>query len=194
MDRDKPWNPNGITGVRKFLERVWRLCLDENNQYLGKKEEISDSLNRLAHKTTQKVGQDIENLDFNTAISALMILVNEIYKEGSHSDDLLKRLVLMLAPFAPHLCEEIWSQMGKKDFVSLAPWPVFDSSLITDETVPIAVQVVGKKRGLIDVTKDTTQEEAMAMALRIDAVKNAIGDASLKKVIYVSGKILNIII
>lgn len=194
MDRDKPWNPNGITGVRKFLERVWRLCLDENNNYLGKDEPISDSLNRLAHKTTQKVGEDIENLNFNTAISSLMILVNEIYKEGSHADSLLRKLVLLLAPFAPHMCEEIWSAMGEKQFVSLSPWPEFDSSLLTDASLPIAVQVAGKKRGLIEVSKETTQEEALAMALRIDAVKNAIGDASLKKVIYVSGKILNIII
>lgn len=194
MDRDKPWNPNGITGVRKFLERVWRLCLDENNQYLGTKDGVSESLSRLAHKTTQKVGEDIENLSFNTAISSLMILVNEIYKEGTHADEILKKVILLLAPFAPHMCEEIWNHMGEKEFVSLSPWPTYDPALLTDDSVPIAVQVAGKKRGLIEVSKDTTQGEALAMALRIDAVKNAIAGASLKKVIYVSGKILNIII
>ncbi|MCJ8277620.1 MAG: leucine--tRNA ligase, partial [Bdellovibrionales bacterium] len=121
MDRDKPWNPNGINGVKKFLDRVWRLCVDENSNYLGKDEKHSDNLEKLVHKTSHKVGTDIENLDFNTAISALMILVNEIYKEGTQSKELLEKLILLLAPFAPHMCEEVWSIMDKEGFVSLSP-------------------------------------------------------------------------
>lgn len=193
MDRDKPWNPNGINGVRKFLERVWRLCVDEEGRFLGDDTAPAENLNKLIHKTTEKVGKDIENMDFNTAISALMILVNELYKENSHSTEALKKLTLMLAPFAPHMCEEIWSVMGERGFVSLAPWPQFDETLIDEDTVSIAVQVNGKKRGLINVSKETSQDEAMAFAQDIEAVKNAIGDANIRKVIYVSGKILNII-
>lgn len=193
MDRDKPWNPNGINGVRKFLERVWRLCLDEDGRFLGDDSKPSESLNKLLHKTTQKVGQDIENMDFNTAISALMILVNEMYKEGSKSSEALEKLILLLTPFAPHMCEEIWSQMNKEGFASLTAWPLFDANLIGDDTVSIAVQVNGKKRGLIDVSKETSQEDAMTAAQEIEAVKNAIGDANIRKVIYVNGKILNII-
>ena len=193
MDRDKPWNPNGINGVRKFLERVWRLCMDEQGNFLGQDEKPSENLNKILHKTTQKVGADIENLDFNTAISALMILVNEMYKEDSHSNEALEKLVLLLAPFAPHMCEEIWSSMGKEGFVSLAPWPSFDEKLIEEDSVSIAVQVNGKKRGVIDVTGDTDQDQALSSAQEIEAVKNAIGDATVRKVIYVPGKILNII-
>ena len=193
MDRDKPWNPNGINGVRKFLERVWRLCVGENGEFLGDDSKPSDKLNKLIHKTTEKVGKDIENLDFNTAISALMILVNEIYKEKTQSTEVLKKLVLMLAPFAPHLCEEVWSVMGEKGFVSLSAWPEFDEALIGEDTVSIAVQVNGKKRGVIEVAQETAQDEAMAMANEIEAVKNAIGEAQIRKVIYVAGKILNII-
>lgn len=193
MDRDKPWNPNGINGVRKFLERVWRLCVDENGKYLGEESAPSENLNKLIHKTTEKVGKDIENMDFNTAISALMILVNELYKENSHSNEALEKLVLLLTPFAPHMCEEIWSAMGKEGFASLASWPEFDAKMIGEDTVSIAVQVNGKKRGLIDVAKDTSQDDAMAMANEIDAVKNAIGDATIRKIIYVPGKILNVI-
>ncbi|MEM7645714.1 MAG: class I tRNA ligase family protein, partial [Pseudomonadota bacterium] len=193
MDRDKPWNPNGINGVKKFLDRVWRACLDESNQFIGDDSKPSENLNRLVHKTVDKVGTDIENMDFNTAISALMILVNDIYKENCRSREVLEKLVLMLAPFAPHMCEEIWSQMSHQSFVSLAPWPSFDESLLGEDKISIAVQVNGKKRGLIDVDESTDQEGAMAMAQEIEAVKNAIGDANVRKVIYVNGKILNII-
>jgi len=193
MDRDKPWNPNGINGVRKFLERVWRLCISEDGKYLGDNSKPSENLNKLLHKTTEKVGKDIENLDFNTAISALMILVNELYKENSHSSEALEKLTKLLAPFAPHLCEEIWSAMNQEGFVSLSNWPEFDEALIGEDTVSIAVQVNGKKRGVIEVSKETSQDDAMAMAQEIDAVKNAIGEATIRKVIYVAGKILNVI-
>ncbi len=193
MDRDKPWNPNGINGVRKFLERVWRLCVSEDGEYLGEDSTPSEALNKLLHKTIEKVGRDIENLDFNTAISALMILVNEMYKENSHSNQALEILIQLLTPFAPHLSEEIWSTMGKEGFVSLAPWPSYDEKLIGEDSVSIAVQVNGKKRGVIEVSKETEQDQAMEMAQEIEAVKNAIGDATIRKIIYVPGKILNVI-
>ncbi len=193
MDRDKPWNPNGINGVRKFLDRVWRLCLDDSGKFLGDDSQPSEALNKVIHKTIEKVGKDIENLDFNTAISALMILVNEIYKEKCQSRQAMHTLILLLAPFAPHLSEEIWAAMGEKGFVSLAPWPEFDPRLTREDSVAIAVQVNGKKRGVIDVSKETSQDEAMAQAQQIEAVKNAIGDATIHKVIYVPSKILNVI-
>ena len=153
MDRDKPWSPNGLNGVRKFLERVWRLCVDSEGNFLGNDSKVSKNLNRLIHKVVKKVGEDIENLHFNTAISALMVLVNEMYKEGCHSSDSLKKLVLLLAPFAPHLCEEIWSIAGEKSFVSLSSWPEYEESYIQEETLSLAVQVNGRKRGLLKLQK-----------------------------------------
>ena len=193
MDRDKPWNPNGINGVKKFLDRVWRLCINDEGQFLGTDEKHSENIEKLLHKTTQKVGDDIENLGFNTAISALMILVNEFYKEGTTSKVALEKLILLLTPFAPHMCEEIWSIMGKEGFVSLAPWPEVDKKYLTEDSVSIAVQVNGKKRGLIEVSKDTTQDQAMDTAQAIDTVKNALDEKDIKKIIYVPAKILNII-
>ena len=193
MDRDKPWNPNGINGVRKFLDRVWRLCVNEDGTFTGNNSLPSDELNKLIHKTTAKVETDIENLDFNTAISSLMILVNELYKEKCQSQQALEKLVLLLAPFAPHLCEEIWATTGNEGFASLAPWPQFDPSLIVDDSMTIAVQVNGKKRGTIETGMDTTQDQAVDLAKQITAVENAIGDATIRKIIYVPGKILNII-
>ena len=193
MDRDKPWNPNGLNGIRKFLERVWRLCVESENKFLGDNSKVSKNLNRLIHKTVKKVGEDIENLHFNTAISALMVLVNEMYREGCHSSESLKKLIVLLAPFAPHLCEEIWSIAGEKFFVSLSPWPEYDENLIEEETLSLVVQVNGKKRGLIEVAKETSKEEAIILAGQVEAVKKAIGKNSVKKVIYVSGRILNLI-
>ena len=194
LDRDKPWNSNGLNGVRKFLERVWRLCIDSENNFLGGDSEISESLNKLIHRTTKKVGEDIENLHFNTAISSLMILVNEMYKQDCHSTRALKKLVLLLTPFAPHLCEEIWAFTGERTFASLSPWPEYDESLIKEKTLSVAVQVNGKKRGLIEITKNASQDEALILAKEIEAVEKAIGENPVKKVIYVSGRILNIIV
>lgn len=193
MERDKPWSPSGITGTKKFLDRVWRLCIDENGQPLGEDKKDAEELQRLTHKTIKKVGEDIESLGFNTAISALMILVNEAYKQDTHSKEFLKTLVSLLAPFAPHMCEEIWQKMNHEGLASLSAWPEYDTNLITDDTVTIGVQVNGKKRGAIDVAKDASQEDALKHANDITAVTAAIDNKPIRKVIYVPGKILNII-
>ena len=193
MDRDKPWNTSSISGVRKFLERVWRLCVSEDGKYLGKDEEPSDKLEKQVHKTIKKVEEDIENMDFNTAISALMILVNDIYKEGTFSKSVLKRLILCLTPFAPHMCEEIWEIMGEKELVSLTAWPEYDEKHLVEDAISVAVQVNGKKRGLIEVSKETSQDEAVNKAKEIAAVSAAIEGKDIKKIIYVPGKILNLI-
>jgi leucyl-tRNA synthetase len=193
MDRDKPWNSTGIVGVRKFLDRVWRLCLDDDGNYVGDDKPIPADLERVMHKTIKKVGEDLESLSFNTAVSTLMILVNEAYRHNNTSKVLLKNLVLLLAPLAPHLCEEIWEKMGEKGFSSLAPWPEFNPALTIDETVSIGIQVNGKRRGAVDLAVDENQEAAVQKALSIEAVRNAIGENGIGKVIYVPGKILNII-
>jgi leucyl-tRNA synthetase len=189
LDRDKPWSPTGIIGVRKFLERVWRLCVDENGQSLATNEPLPEALNKTLHKTIKKIGEDIESLSFNTAISTLMILVNDIYKHNSHSRLVLQPLLSLLAPFAPHISEK----MGLKGFASLSEWPLYNPQLTIDNTVSIGIQVNGKTRGAIEIGVDENQESVLAKALQVESVKNAIGDKGVGKVIYVTGKILNII-
>jgi leucyl-tRNA synthetase len=193
LDRDKPWSSTGIIGVRKFLERVWRLCVDENQKSLVTEEPLPEELERVLHKTIKKIGEDIESFNFNTAISALMILVNEIYKHGSHSRKAVKPLLSLLAPFAPHLSEDLWEKIGETGLCSLSTWPSYNSHLTIDNTVSIGIQVNGKKRGAMEIQVDESQDSAMAKALEIEAVKNAIGNLGVGKVIYVPGKILNII-
>jgi leucyl-tRNA synthetase len=198
MDRDKPWQEAGIDGVNRFLERLWRACVDENGQSIVDDSAPPEDLNKLLHKTIKKVGDDIESLSFNTAISAMMILLNEVYRSGSRSRVVLKTLVQLLAPFAPHLCEEIWAKIAasheRTGLVALAPWPTFDSSLTVDSVVTIGVQVNGKSRGTIELAKDASEADAVAMALATEQVKNAIAGKPVDKVIYKAGRILSLIV
>lgn len=194
MDRDKPWQENGIDGVGRFLDRMWRICTDDNGKLAVDQSEPSDELTRLLHKTIKKVGDDIESLNFNTAISAMMILLNELYKVGTRPVKILKPLVQLLAPFAPHLSEELWSMMGESSLVSLAPWPTYDSNLTVDSTVTIGVQVNGKSRGTIEIDKEASEADAVAKANELESVRNALGGKTADKVIYKAGRILNLIV
>jgi leucyl-tRNA synthetase len=202
MDRDKPWQESGIDGVSRFLDRVWRICTDENGKLQVDDSELSDELNKLLHKTIKKVGEDIESLNFNTAISAMMILLNEIYRSGQRPRKAIQPLVQILSPFAPHLCEEIWallhgqaetSSSAKNSLVALSAWPTFDSNLTVDSVVTIGVQVNGKARGSIDLDKDAEEALAVAKAQELETVRNALGGKPVKKVIYKAGRILNLI-
>ncbi|MGZ3772888.1 MAG: leucine--tRNA ligase [Pseudobdellovibrionaceae bacterium] len=193
LDKDKPWSPTGIDGVKRFLDRISRLVVNDDGQYVATKESVSDDINKLVHKTIKKVTEDIESMSFNTAISAMMILVNELYKAECRSENALKPLVQILAPFAPHLSEELWEKMGGQGLCSLAPWPTYDSKLVADETVTIGVQVNGKMRGTIEISAQASEEEAVAAALAVAGVSSVLAGKSPDKVIYKAGRILNLI-
>lgn len=197
FEKSKPWDPKGLHGIRRFLERVWRYTFDENGQKLTKPmktEEISEELLRTYHKTIKKVGEDIENLSFNTAISQMMILVNELYKFEHKPEFIVKGLSQLMAPFAPHLAEEIWSRLGGEGLVSTATWPSFDPRLCVDDVVTMGVQVNGKMRGTIEVSVNAAEAEALGLARQVAPVQNALDGKSLVKVIYVPGRILNLIV
>jgi leucyl-tRNA synthetase len=195
LDRDKPWSDTGIQGTRRFLDRVWRLCFSDESgeEVVAQDVAISEDINKVLHKTIKKVTEDIEGLNFNTAISQMMILVNELYRAEIKPKSVLLTLSQLLMPFAPHLSEEIWTKLGGKDFVSQAPWPTFDPALTKDDVVTIGVQVNGKMRGTINTTEATSQEEALKLANSIDAVAKALTGVQVKQVIYKAGRILNII-
>jgi leucyl-tRNA synthetase len=193
MEKDKPWATNGIDGVRRFLDRVWRLVCDDNGQLIANDDLVPQELNRLLHKTIKKITEDIEKLNFNTAVSQMMILVNEIYRLNLKPKSLLKTLSQLLMPFAPHFAEEIWQKLGGSGFVSTAPWPKYDPELTKDDVVVLAVQVSGKMRGTIEIAVDAPEDKAVEMALKLNTVTNALSGAKPKKVIYKAGKILNLI-
>lgn len=194
FDRDKPWSTQGVEGVRRFLDRVWRLCFDENNQDITTNTtDLPDDLLKTYHKTIKKVTDDIEAMSFNTAVSAMMILVNELYKHDLKPKFMLQTLSQLLMPFAPHLAEEMWSKLGGEGLVSLSSWPEYIEELTVDDVITMGVQVTGKMRGTIEVTEQTSEQEAISMAKQLFAVSNAIEGKNIVKVIYKPGKILNII-
>jgi leucyl-tRNA synthetase len=194
MSADKPWQDQGIGGVQRFLDRLWRACIDDAGAVIADNSPVSEELNRLLHKTIKKVGEDIESMSFNTAISALMILLNEVYRTPARPRAVLATMIQLVAPFAPHMAEELWEKFGQLGFVSNAPWPKFDSALTVDSVVSIGVQVNGKVRGAIEVDKDAAEADALSKALEISGVQNAVGGKPIDKVIYKAGRILNLIV
>lgn len=192
MEKDKVWSTQGVEGVRRFLDRLWRLVFDEQGKVHVTDSPPSPEIERLLHKTIAKVQKDIEALSFNTCVSQFMILTNELTKRNERSRQTLLTLSQLLMPFAPHFAEELWENLGGQGLVSLAPWPTFDPKLIVDDAVTIGVQVNGKTRGSVELPLTATEEEAVAMALAVPTVSQALGGGAPKKVIYRAGKILNL--
>ncbi len=196
LEEAKPWDTNGVKGVKRFLEKVWRLqekvttSRNGNEKYeIGNKE-----IEKLLHKTIKKVGEDIENLSFNTSVAKMMELVNEVTKAEYISSDNFSLFVKILSPFAPHIAEELWNELGNKTLISEEKWPVYDESKLVEDTVMVAVQINGKVRGTLGVAPDAGQKEVLKLAEAHEQISKWIAGKELKKVIYVSGKILNIVV
>ena len=192
LEDAKPWSTTGIMGVRRFLEKIWLVAAEWLDQ--GRPSDTSAELERLFHRTYKKVTEDIEAMKFNTAISAMMILVNQMAKEKKFRQDLLERFLIVLSPFAPHLAEEIWHNLGNDNFIALAKWPEWDEELIREEEIEIPVQVNGKVRAKIRVPAGTAEGEVIKLALGADNVKKHIADKKIIKQIYIPGKIVNIVV
>jgi len=182
----KPWNTNNILGVRRFLEKVWKL----QNKLV---DETKDEVETLLHKTIKKVDNDINDLAFNTAISQMMIFVNKAQKEGLNKEQ-YEILLKLLSPFAPHIVEEIWESLGHDNFIAKEVWPEFDEDLANDDMVTIAIQINGKVRDEIELAVDAEESEVKKLVLDRDKVKNYTDDKDIKKFIYVPGRIINIVL
>ncbi len=187
LEQVKPWQTSGIQGVRRFLERVLKVCSNVEGT-------ADEPTMRLLHKTIKKVGGDIEGLRFNTAISALMILTNHLGGLSQVPLDVARTLVLLVSPFAPHIAEEMWERLGGTSSLSYEPWPTFDEALVRDETVEIAVQINGKVRGRITVVQDASEQDAMALARQQPNVEALLQGKGIRKIIYKQAQILNIIV
>jgi leucyl-tRNA synthetase len=190
FDAVKPWSTKNIEGCFRFLQKVWRLVEEGDVTDM----DPSADLNKLTHKTVKKVGDDIENFYFNTAISHMMILANEIMKEKKIPKKVIEQLVLLLSPFAPHMCEELWNRLGHKDTLAYEEWPAYDPKLIVDNTFELVFAVNGKKRSSKEMPVDVSEENAIKEAMSdINVQRNIEGKEVLKK-IYVKGKLVNIVI
>jgi leucyl-tRNA synthetase len=189
LEQVKPWQTSGIQGVRRFLERVQAVV----GRPLADATDVETE--RLVHKTVKKVTHDIEGLRYNTAISTMMILTNHLHGLPAVPRSAAEKLVLCLAPFAPHLAEELWSHaLGHPPSISNAPFPAYDEALCVDDVVEIAVQVNGKVRGKVALAPTASEDEARTAALADENVQKHIAGKAIRKVIYVPGRILNVII
>ena len=187
FEKSAPWSPSAIRGCKRFLERI--AGLPEIVSGSG----VTAELESAFHKTVKKVSLDIEDMKFNTAIAAMMTLLNDIYNHGSLTSDELNVFIRMLCPFVPHLCEELWESIGEKPFASLAPWPEYDEAKTVEDTVEIAVQICGKLRSTITVSKTAETADAIAAAKADPKVAAALEGKTVVKEIYVPGKIVNIV-
>jgi len=197
LEAMKPWNPRGIEGVHRFLQKVWRDCVGEDGRASPRiADDVRDSaeIEKQLHETIRKVGDDIEALRFNTAISQMMIFENAMHKEAKVGRATALAFIQLLAPFAPHFAEELWSRLGAPGLASDAPWPAFDPSRISAAETRLVFQVNGKHRGDRLVPIGTTQEQAVALAQADAKVSAFLANATIRKVVYVPGRILNLVV
>lgn len=194
LDMTKPWAMTGVDGVYRFLARAWRLFVTKEDTLqpaIVDRDPSSAELRRI-HRTIKKVTEDLDGMRFNTAISALMIFVNETLKEADCARAVLEKFLLLLAPFAPHLAEELWQRLGHDHTLAREPWPQFNPGFLVEERIEMAVLVGGKVRSKMVVSKDTAEEEIRRNALSDPKVKESIGSRPVKQVIVVPGRIVNI--
>ncbi len=197
LEDQKPWNTNGIEGVSRFLKKVWR-------EYIGQDGEISPKISdgfadsaellKLLNETIKKVGSDIENLRFNTAISQMMIFMSLFQKQEKVSKQSAEKFLKLLAPFAPHICEEIWNRLGNNESISKSPWPEADETHLVDNVLKMGVQVNGKLRGELSVEAGASPKEILDMAKGLGNVKAFIDSKTIVREICVPGKIVNIVV
>ena len=190
LEASKPWSSAGVEGARKWLDRVYRLFIESD-----KLVETNDGkLDYIYHATVKKVTNDFESLNFNTAISQMMIFINECYKVDTVYKEYAENFVKMLSCIAPHICEEMWQLMGHDVTIAYEPWPTFDEEKTVNQTVEMGVQVNGKLRAKISVHKDDSKEKIQELALSQANVQMHTANKNIVKIIVVPGKIVNIVV
>lgn len=192
LDASIAWSENGLDGARRFLDRVWRLFVQDNGEL---SEKITDApnkeLEKAYHQTVKKVTEDYAELRFNTAISQMMVFINDAYKAETLPKEYVEGFVKMIAPVAPHIGEELWSKLGYNETITYASWPTFDESKLVEDEVEIIVQVMGKVRAKLTMSKDASKEEMEQLAL--EAIQDQIEGKTVRKVIVVPGKLVNVV-
>ncbi|MDH4961074.1 leucine--tRNA ligase [Ligilactobacillus salivarius] len=195
LDASIPWSEEGLGGTHKFINRVWNLLIDENDNLRDRVTTINNhDLDKIYNETVKKVTEDYEAMHFNTAISQLMVFVNNAYKADSLPLEYVEGLVKLLSPVVPHITEELWSKLGHVGSIAYAKWPTYDESKLVEDVVEIVVQINGKVRQHLQVSKDASREELQALALNDERIKQELMDKEVKKVIAVPGKLVSIVV
>jgi leucyl-tRNA synthetase len=194
LEAMKPWSSKSVEGITRFLDRVWRLYVHEDGSLAVGGGEVPPGMERVLHQTIRKVTEDIEALKFNTAISQMMVFVNEAMKQPARPRQLLEPFVLVLSPFAPHLGEELWRMLGHARSLAYEPWPAFDPALCVEDTVTVAVQVNGKLRATLEVARGAEQAAVQEAALADARVSRYVNGGTVRKAIFVKDKLLNLVV
>jgi leucyl-tRNA synthetase len=196
LEAMKPWSTRGVEGITRFLDRAWRLIVNEDG---GPSLAVIDTeppleQRRLLHQTIKKVTEDLEALRFNTAIAQMMVFTNEVTKLKTRPRVLLEPFVLLLSPFAPHIAEELWERLGKAPSVATQPWPQYDPALVARDRLTIPIQVNGKLRSKIEVPADSSEEQVVRLARQDAKLSEWLQGKTPRKVIYVEKKLVNFVV
>ncbi len=194
LEQVKPWKSDGIVGTHRFLSRFWRLLIQADGKASQGPSQSTEAFEKVLHKTIKKVGEDTEGMRFNTAIAAMMELVNAGLKESSIGASAAKTMILLLSAYAPHMAEELWQRYGGQGSLAYEPFPSFDPQKVIDDTITLSIQVNGKLRGTIDVAKTIDQATALTLAKESEFVSRHLEGKTLVKEIYVPGKIVNFVV
>ena len=199
LEATKPWSMRGVEGVFRFLNRVWRLAIDDRLETVKLLDAVQDvepdkETQRVLHQTIQRVTDDLDTMSFNTAISAMMELTNHLTKQTVRSRSVLKTFILLLSPFAPHLAEELWRAFGSTTTLAYEPWPSYDANLLKADIIEVPVQINGKLRGKLIVAADISKDALEQAALNDDKIKSLLEGKTVRKVIVVPGKLVNLVV
>ncbi len=197
LEATKPWNTHGVEGVYRFLGKLWRAVIDRQTGHLCsevREAKADEETAQLLHRTIKKVGEDVETFGFNTAISQMMIFVNHLGRLKVRPRSVVEKFVLILAPFAPHIAEELWQVLGHASTLAYEPWPCYDGQLVKEKEIELAIQVLGKIKDRIVVATNATEEQIKEKALASEKVSTAIAGRQIKKVIVIKSRLVNVIV
>ena len=194
VEQSKPWDTKGIEGVHRFLRKLWRLFFDEMRGRVWTADPASDAERKVLHKAIKKLDEDTDRFSFNTAVSALMITVNELGELKSHKKEILEKLLIILTPYAPHICEELWHELGNDSSILDAAYPVHEEKFLVESAKLYPVAINGKTRSEMKISLDASQQQVEDLVLADDSVRKWLDGKSPKKVIYVKNKMINIVV
>ena len=194
VEMSKPWDTKGIEGVHRFLRKLWRLFYDESKGAVWSNDKASDAELKILHKTIKKIEEDTERFSFNTAVSAFMVCVNDLADLKTHKLEVLEQLLILLTPYAPHICQELWAAIGKNGNVLDAPYPRFEEKYVKESAKEYPVSVNGKVRTNINISLEATQPEVETIVLGNEVVQKWLEGKSHKRIVFVKGKMINVVV
>jgi leucyl-tRNA synthetase len=193
IEQDKPWDTKGIEGVHRFLRKLWRLFYDETKGQVWTDEKAAADELKILHRTIRKIEEDTEKFSFNTAVSAFMVCVNDLGELKCHKKEILEKLLVLLTPYAPHISEELWHRLGKEGSVLDAAYPVFEERYVAETSKEYPVSINGKVRANIEISLDASASDVEELVLNNETVQKWLAGKPHKKIIYVKGRMVNVV-